>query len=185
MKLTEVQRCIIAVNIIGVILEEYDNSETTAPIKNLKAKCEKFRDKQSGVETVVFLNKDMKIVQAPKIVDAKRYRQYMDMSAIGDRIWKDSVDHFSKQHITIDAVSLIEAIYLFNENILTKHAKIRRTDLDPYRYENTKSDYSISLNGTLVGGHLMGLLAEEMRISFNGKLRALRLRIEDHNERAA
>lgn len=185
MKLTEVQRCIIAVNIIGVILEEYDEVETSAPIRNLKAKCEKFRDKQSGVEIKKVRNKQGGFVHAPLIVDAKRHKQYMEMNVIGDRIWNQSVDHFAKQHLKIDAVSLIESIYLFNENILTKHAKIRRDDLDAYRYENTAHDYTASVDGTAVGGHLMGLLMREMGIEVNGKLRALRLRIEDEKARAA
>lgn len=185
MKLTEVQRCIIAVNIIGVILQEYDESETSAPIGNLKAKCIKFRDKQSGVKLVVKIDKFRQKHYSHAIVDAKRYEQYMEMSVIGDRIWTQSVDHFAKQHLKIDAVSLIESIYLFNESILAKHARVSRHDIDAYRYENTERDYSASVDGTAVGGHLMGLLMREMGIEVNGKLRALRLQIEDRNAEAA
>jgi hypothetical protein len=185
MKLTEVQRCIIAVNIIGVILEEYNASEISAPIRNLKYKCEKFRDKQSGVEQVVMVDKFKRKHIVPAIVNAKQYDQYMSMNEIGDRIWKESIDHFAKQKLKIDAVSLIESIYLFNENILTKHAKIRRNDLDAYRFENQNADKEVVLNGTATGGHLMGLLMREMGIAVNGKLRALRLRIEDQNRMSA
>lgn len=185
MKLTEIQRCIIAVNIIGVILEEYDESETSAPIQNLKAKCAKFRDRQSGVELVMKIGKFRQKHLAHTIVDAKRHKQYMEMNVIGDRIWGEAIDHFAKQHLKIDAVSLIESIYLFNESILAKHARVKRDDIDAYRYENTAHDYTASVDGTAVGGYLMGLLAAEMGITFNGKLRALRLRIEDHNEKAA
>lgn len=42
MTLTEIERIIIAMNIIGVILEEYKNEEITAPIRMLKEKCLRF-----------------------------------------------------------------------------------------------------------------------------------------------
>lgn len=179
MKLTEVQRCIIAVNIIGVVLEEYKNEEISLAILNLKSKCEKFRDKQSGVAQVIKADKFRRKHISYGIIDSKRHAQYLYMNVIGDRIWNQAIDHFSKQHLKIDAVSLIESIYLFNEKILTKHARIRRSDLDSYRDEYPERDPDTSLDGTAVGGYIMGLLMREMGIEVNGKLRALRLRIED------
>lgn len=183
MKFTEIQRCIIAVNIIGVILDEYDISEETAPIKNLKEKCAKFRDKQSGTEEkIVQRKKRGRVVSVGLqrvIINSEKHRQYMDMNTIGDKIWNEAIDHFAKQKLKIDAVSLVESIYLFNENILNKYAKIKRDDIDAYRNEHHNDNSATVLNGTAVGGHLMGLLSKEMGVEFNGKLRALRLKIED------
>lgn len=180
MKFTEIQRCIVAVNIIWVILEEYNISEETAPIKRLKEKCAKFAHKQSGTEYVRTRDQCTKqIITVPSIANAKKYKQYVDMNTIGDKIWNESIDHFAKQKLKIDAVSLVESIYLFNENILNKHAKIKCEDIDAYRNEQHNENSATVLNGTAVGGHLMGMLSKEMGIEFNGKLRALRLKIED------
>lgn len=174
MNLTEIERTIIAINIIGVILEEYKDDESTAPIKTLKEKCMKFSRKQSGTEERIVRGS-----HTVMIVDAKRHNRYVNTSMIGDKIWRESIDHFAPQNLKIDAVTLIEAVYLMNENIILKHTTIKRSDIDAYRFENSKNDEETYRNGTAIGGHLMGLMMREAGVKVNGKLRAMKLKIED------
>jgi len=192
MKLTEIERTIIVINIIGVILEEYDQDETTPPILTLKEKCTKFSIRQSGTGEVYDISKlrlngsrISGLSTYIKIIDAKRHKRYLDALMIGDKIWRDAIDHFSKQKLKIDAVTLIEAVYLFHEKISTKHTTIKRADIDAFRFENEIVDDKTALDGTAVGGHLMGLLARESGENVNGKLRAFRLKKEDEMGRAA
>lgn len=190
MKLTEIERTIIVINIIGVILEEYDQDETTPPILTLKEKCTKFSIRQSGTEERFVGGKfsgsvPVNVMKSFVIVDSKRHNRYVNASMIGDKIWRDAIDHFSKQKLKIDAVTLIEAVYLFHEKIITKHTTIKRADIDAFRFENEIVDDKTALDGTAVGGHLMGLLARESGENVNGKLRAFRLKKEDEMGRAA
>jgi hypothetical protein len=183
MKLTEIERTIIVINIIGVILDEYSDDESTSPIKTLKEKCIKFSRKQSGTEER-FVSRSS-LMKRVVIVNSKRHNRYVNTSMIGDKIWRDAIDHFSKQKLKIDAVTLIEAIYLFHEKIIGKHTTIKRHDIDAFRFENEIVDDKTALDGTAVGGHLMGLLARESGENVNGKLRAFRLKKEDEMGRAA
>jgi len=190
MKLTEIERTIIVINIIGVILEEYDQDETTAPILTLKEKCAKFSIRQSGTEERFVGGKfsgsmPVNVMKSFVIVDSKRHNRYVNASMIGDKIWREAIDHFSKQKLKIDAVTLIEAVYLFHEKIITKHTTIKRADIDAFRFENEIVDDKTALDGIAVGGHLMGLLARESGENVNGKLRAFRLKKEDEMGRAA
>jgi len=180
MKLTEVQRAIILINIIGTTLDEYSDIESTASISELKQVCRKFVEKQSGVEFIKTRTKHGKITTVPKVVNEKRYRQYYEMSQIGDRIWQSTIDKYAKQQLKIDAVAMIESIWLPNESILTKHARLNRSRIDAYRFEHEAGDRIARTDGTAIGGYLLELLAEEMGEKVNGKLRALRLRIQDH-----
>lgn len=185
MTLTEIERTIIAITIIGVILDEYSDEEITAPIKTLKEKCKRFSRKQSGTEERIVRNKKGQRVPAVLIVDAKRHKRYINASMIGDKIWRETIEHFAKQKLKIDAVTLIEAVYLMNENIILKHTTIKREDIDAYRFENDRVDEETYRNGTAIGGHLMGLMMREAGVQVNGKLRALKLKIEDEKGRAA
>lgn len=185
MTLTEIERTIIAVNIIGVILEEYEEHEVSKAIQTLKDKCKNFSRKQSGTEERIVRNKNGQRVPAVLIVDAKRHKRYIDASMIGDKIWRETIDHFAKQKLKIDAVTLIEAVYLMNENIILKHTTIKRDDIDAYRFENDMVDEETYRNGTAIGGHIMGLMMREAGVQMNGKLRAMKLKIEDEKGRAA
>lgn len=104
---------------------------------------------------------------------------------IGDKIWRETIDHFAKQKLKIDAVTLIEAVYLMNEKIITKHTNVKRADFDAYRFENQMRDDETYRNGTAIGGHLMGLMMREAGVAVNGKLRAMKLKIEDEKARVA
>lgn len=159
-KLTEIERCIIVINTMGVVLDEHD-IETV-----LEEKCRKFAIKQCGIEK-------------GRIVDAKRYNRYLSASKLGDSIWAETIEHFKKQNLKIDVVSFVESIYLMNENIILKHTTIKREDIDEYRKSHNNPDTEIVLNGTAIGGHLMGLMMRESGITINGKLRAIRLKLED------
>lgn len=185
MTLTEIERAIIVMNLIGVILEEYKSEESTKAIKTLKEKCKRFSRRQSGTEERIVRNKIGQKVPAVLIVDAKRHKRYINASMIGDKIWRETIEHFAKQKLKIDAVALIEAVYLMNENIILKHTTIKRDDIDAYRFENDMVDEETYRNGTAIGGHIMGLMMREAGVHVNGKLRAMRLKIEDEKGRAA
>jgi len=168
--MTEVQRCIIIVSIMGTILSEYDDDEITPSIQELKDVCESFMNKQSGVELLPRIGY--------RITNKKRHEQFKATIKIGDRIWQASLDRYAKKSITIDAVSIVSSLYYFFPTILHKHTRINKQRMDAFQSESFPGDEESKKTGVIVGGYLMELLGKEMGYQFNGPLRALRQKIE-------
>lgn len=169
--MTQIQRAIILVSIIGTILDEYRNQdELSAPVRALKFACKRFMINQSGMREIPFIGK--------KITDARKYQQFAKTVMIGDKIWQKAIDRYASQSITIEATSLIRALYDFAPDLLAKYAHISSKKINDYMAEAIDGDEKCKRDGAVIGGYLTELLAEEMGIKINGRLRALRMKVQ-------
>jgi len=180
----EVKRAIILVSIIGTILAEYEESEITPAIGELRDVCQRFMEKQSGVETVLYTDYRKKLVMKPMVTNKKRHAQFIESVGIGDRVWQRSLDRYALQSVTIDAVSTIMAIYSFAPDVLHKHARISRERMEAYAKSGTVGDEKYKRDGAVIGGYITELLAEEMGMKINGRLRALKQKVLRDREAA-
>lgn len=181
--MTEVQRAIILVSMIGTLLEEYKEDELTPAIKELRDVCQRFMEKQSGVEMEIQFDWRRNRVMKPRI-NKKRHERFLEAVKIGDRIWQGGLDRYASQSVTIDAVSTIMALYEFAPEILHKHARLSRERIEAYRMSGTFGDEKYKRDGAVIGGYLTELLAKEMGMKINGRLRALKHKIEMEKEAA-
>jgi hypothetical protein len=97
---------------------------------------------------------------------------------IGDRIWKNTIDRYAKQGVTIEATSLIKAIYDFAPDVLAKHVHISPRKIEMLLMTATDGNSTQKRDGAIIGGYLTELLAQEMGVKINGRLRALKNKIE-------
>jgi hypothetical protein len=104
---------------------------------------------------------------------------------IGDKIWKTALDRYAKQSLTIEAVALIKAVYDFAPEILAKHAHISQKKITDYLNESKDGDARFKTQGAVVGGYLVELLAKEMGIKINGRLGALKNKVQNEIKEAA
>lgn len=168
--MTQIQRAIILVSLIGTILEEYRYDELSAAVRALKFACKRFMINQSGTREIPFVGM--------KVTDVRKYQQYAKTVMIGDRIWQRALDRYAQDKITIEATSLIRAIYDFAPELLAKYAHISKKKINDYMAEGVNGDEKHKRDGTIIGGYLVELLAEEMGLKINGRLRALRMKVE-------
>lgn len=170
--MTQLQQAIILVSIIDIILDGYrDEDELTPPIRTLKSTCTRFMNLQSGVKLIPF--------HGAKIIDHTKYKRFMQTIKIGERIWKKALDRYTKQNISIEAVSTIKAIYDFAPEILAKHAHISHKKITGYLNESKEGDDKFKTQGAVIGGYLTELLAAEMGIKINGRLSALKNKVAE------
>lgn len=171
--MTQLQQAIILVSIIGTILDEYQHKdELTPPVRTLKFTCNRFMDQQSGVKVIPF--------RGAKIVDHSKYKRYMATIKIGNRLWQKALDRYAKQKLTIEAVSMIKALYDFAPDVLAKHAHISKRKISDYLDESKDGDAKFKTQGAVIGGYLIELLAAEMGIKINGRLSALKNRVDNY-----
>lgn len=166
--MTEIQRCIVLVSVMGTILSKYEDHEITPAIQDMLDVCEHFMNKQSGIE---------KIGLKYKIVNRKKYDQFTSCIKTGGDIWQKTVDQYAKKSITIDAISMISALYDFAPAMFNKHTRISKARIDAYMAGGFSADESIKLNGVVLGGYITELLAQEMGQKVNGRLRALKNKV--------
>lgn len=171
--MTQLQQAIILVSIIGTILDEYRHEdELTPPVRTLKFTCKRFMDQQSGVKVLPF--------RGAKIVDHGKYKRYMETIKVGDRLWQKALDRYAKQKLTIEAVSTIKALYDFAPDVLAKHAHISKRKITDYLDESKEGDVKLKTQGAVIGGYLIELLAAEMGIKINGRLSALKNKVDNY-----
>lgn len=166
--MTEVQRCIVMVSVMGTVLSDYDVNDITPEIQEIIDVCQHFMNKQSGI---------INTRNGYRIQDRKKYDQFKSSIAIGDAIWQKTIDKYAKNTIMIDAVSMISAIYDYAPAMLHKHTRISKARIDAYIAGGTSRDKAIKLNGVIVGGYITELLAQEMGQTVNGRLRALKNKV--------
>lgn len=171
--MTQLQQAIILVSIIGTILNSYrDEDELTPPVRTLKFTCKRFMDQQSGVKVTPF--------RGAKIVDHNKFKRYTDTIEIGNRIWQRALDRYAKQNVHIEAVSMIKALYDFAPDVLAKHAHISKRKITDYLNESKEGDDKLKTQGAVIGGYLIELLAAEMGIKINGRLSALKNKVDNY-----
>lgn len=171
--MTQLQQAIILVSIIGTVLNVYrDEDELTPPIRTLKFTCIRFMDQQSGVKVTPF--------RGAKIVDQNKFKRYTATIEIGNRIWQRALDRYAKQNVHIEAVSMIKALYDFAPEVLAKHAHISHRKITDYLNESKEGNDKLKTQGTVIGGYLIELLAAEMGIKINGRLSALKNKVEGY-----
>lgn len=169
--MTKREQAIILVSIIGTILDEYrDESEITPPVLLMKGACRNFMKKESGVKYVALIGH--------RIVDKKKHKTFASAIFIGDKIWRLALDRYIKESLTIEAVALIRAVYDFAPEILAKYAHISQKRIKDYGAESALGDDKFKMQGAVVGGFLVELLAKEMGIKTNGRLTALKNKVQ-------
>lgn len=164
------QQAIILTSIIGTILKEYDDKEKSKAVSDLQFDCMRFMSSQSGTKFLPFIG--------TKVVDNKKHANFIKTVHIGDTIWKKSIDRYAKQSITIEATALIQAVYDFNPQALKKYVHISEKKIKRLTDGATEGDEKLKLNGTIIGGYLTELLSEAMGQKVNGRLKALRAKVE-------
>jgi len=165
------QQAIILVSIIGTILSEYDDGEASASVATLKHDCKRFMTVQSGTKSLPFIG--------VRVVDLKKHENFLKSVRIGDEIWRKSIDRYAKQSVVIEATHLIRAVYDFNPSALEKHAHISKRKIDALSRGAVDGNDEHKRNGAVIGGHLTELLSERMGTKINGRLRALRSKVEN------
>lgn len=168
--MTAIQQTIVLVSIIGTILSEYSDEESTPAIKELKRVCSRFMSAQSGIKMFPFAG--------AKIVRPTQHKRFFDTVMIGDKVWKKALDRYAKQSVTIDAVATVTAIYNFRPQLLAKHAHISSKRIEAYKMDNDKGDAKFQRQGAVIGGYIIEILAEEMGIKINGRLGALKNKVQ-------
>lgn len=170
--MTQLQQAIVLVSIIGTILDEYqEKDELTPAVCTLKSTCTRFMNLQSGVKVIPF--------NGAKIVDHGKYKRFMQTIKIGESIWRKALDRYAKQKLSIEAVSMIKALYDFTPEILAKHAHISHKKITDYLNESKEGDAKLKTQGAVIGGYLTELLAAEMGIKINGRLSALKNKVAE------
>lgn len=89
-----------------------------------------------------------------------------------------TVDKYAKDGITIEAISLIDAVVGFAPEVLAKYVNITPKRVEALRADARDGQAEYKLNGTVVGGYLTELLYAEMGQKVNGRLRALKQKVE-------
>ncbi|MDD2267484.1 hypothetical protein [Sulfuricurvum sp.] len=176
--MTEIQRTIILVSLIGTVLSTYEEDELSESTRELKNTCIRFSNKQSGVEMVLVRGKFGRRGLAPEVTNQKRHDQYIETMKIGNAIWQKALDKYGKGSIHFDAVTYVHAIYSFAPDLLHKHARISKEKIDAYMAGWIDGKQSSRNNGAWIGGYLTELLAAEMGMKINGRLRALKQKVE-------
>jgi hypothetical protein len=176
--MTEVRRAIILTGFIGTLLTEYKEDEITPSIRTLIDACTKFTDKRSGVELVMVRGKFGGRIMTPRVTDKKRHEQFLETMKIANTIWNSALERYAKHSLKIDAISTVVALYEFLPEVLHKHARIRKEQIDAYATEGNDGDEVNKTAGAVFGGYLTELLAAEMGIKVNGRLRALKHKVE-------
>lgn len=163
------QKSIILVSIIKTILDEYDDGEKSKAITDLSFVCHRFMKAQSGTVLLPFgLN---------KVIDQKKHNNFIKTVMVGDKIWRKTVDRYASNGITIEAISLIDAVYSFDKESLAKHANITPKRIEALRADARDGQQEYKLNGTVIGGYITELLYKEMGQKINGRLRALKNKV--------
>jgi len=176
--MTKLQQTIVMVSIIGTILDEYKEADELTPaVRNLKFTCKKFMMVQSGTRIIPFIGS--------KIVDSDRHKRFVNTVMIGDRIWQKAINRYAGQSVTIEAVSLIKAIYDFAPDLLAKFAHISNKKITSYINESKDGDNTFKRQGAVIGGFLIETLALEMGIKINGRLSALKNKVQNDLGRVA
>lgn len=168
--MTKTQQAIILTSIIGSILDEYQDKESVGVISILKHDCKRFMMSQSGTKFLPFVG--------ARIVNHKLHEQFIRTVMIGDRIWKKTIDRYAKQGITIEATALIKAVFDFSPELMAKYVHISQKKIDALISGATDGDANHKRDGAIIGGYLTELLAQEMGLKINGRLRALKNKIE-------
>lgn len=175
--MTEVRRAIILTGFIGTLLTEYEEDEVTPVIRSLIDACTKFTDKRSGVELVMVRGKFGARTMTPRITDKKRHDEFLETMKIANTIWNAALDRYAKHSLKIDAISTVVALYKFAPEVLHKHVRIRKEQIEAYASEGNDGDEGNKTAGAVFGGYLVELLAAEMGIKINGRLAALKEKI--------
>lgn len=168
--MNKTQQAIILTSIIGSVLDEYDDKESKGIISTLKHDCKRFMMAQSGTKTLPFIG--------VKVVNSQAHKRFYNSVMIGDRIWQKTINRYAKQGVTIEATSLIKAIYDFAPDVLAKHARISQRKIEMLLMTATDGNSTHKRDGAIIGGYLTELLAQEMGVKINGRLRALKNKIE-------
>ena len=175
--MNSVQQSIVLVSIIGTILSEYDDGESSVAVATLKHDCKRFMNAQSGTKSLPFIG--------VRVVDHKKHENFLKSVRIGDEIWRKSIDRYAKQKVVIEATHLIRAVYDFNPSALEKHAHISKRKIDSLSRGAVDGNDEHKRNGAVIGGYLAELLSGYIGIKVNGRLRALRSKIENDLKRAS
>lgn len=169
MKLTPTQQSIILVSMMQTILGEYKEDEITTAIADLKSVCFRFTDLQSGVKILPFIG--------AKVVDAKRYQLFIKTKLIADRVWKATVDWYAAQNVSFDANKCVRALWEYNPQMLQKYAKIKERYVMAYVNEGIAGSDKLQTAGSVIGGYMTEMLDKEMGIKRNGRLAALKSKV--------
>lgn len=137
---TPLQRAMIMTSIIGSILSSYDPkvaSERKKSINILKQRTKKFMFRRSKS------NKN----------------EFSEAIKISDRVWRTSVDYFAENNISIEAVSIILALYNLYEDELSKYANIHNKQIEAYARNSNFSRADVEQNSYRVADFIIDELA--------------------------
>lgn len=110
---TPLQNAMMLSSIIGSILSNYDPKvvrDRAKPIVTLRARFKKFMYVRSRSNT----------------------KEFLEAVKFADIAWQNSINHFVKQKLTIEAVSTIVRLYDLYEEPLTRYANVRAKQIDAY-----------------------------------------------------
>jgi len=114
------KRTLVLAGIIGTLFACYEEGEKTRLHKELHARI------GTGVRKMVKKYSEEKVVQVV----------HME----GNAVWKDAVDHFAEEKITIEASSCVLSLWAKDEKALAKHFGMSKSKLGDWARPGTRED---------------------------------------------
>lgn len=111
--MTELQKAIIISSMIGSILANYDP-----------------RKKAERGKGLVILRKRLKKMMMQR--SKSNRKEFIEAIQVGDKVWRDAVNHFSDKNISIEAVSITIRLYHLYSTQLQRFANIGDRQIDAF-----------------------------------------------------
>lgn len=144
---TNLEKAIIASSLINTIFSEYVPGELNRSSELVRSRIAKFMRKRSKSNKAIFL----------------------DCIMTTDKAWRETISHFAKDKIKIEAKSTIAFIYNQFSSELEKFANVQDKHIEKMMIDTT-SDYEAEINSDKIMEYLLSRIGiETKRSAFSGK----------------
>ena len=145
--MTNLQKAIAAATLINTLFNEYKAGELNSTGEKVRKKCAKFMRQRANSNRQDFL------IAVKKTDDA----------------WRNTIDHFLKENMKIEAKTTIAAIYNYFDSEMQKFLKLTEKQMEQFTIMST-SDAEAEANSSTVVDYLVEQMGFKKRKSaFAGK----------------
>lgn len=131
------QTAIIYASIIGTILNEYDHSEQTNAINQIRSDVRKLMSSRSK----------------------SNHKEWHEAVMLADEAWKKAINHFVKHKLSIEAIRAVANIYAAAPDELKKYANITQKKIDKLeRSAKEGTGFQIENNSHIVSDYLVATI---------------------------
>ena len=140
--MNKIQRSIAGVSLMHTLFQEYKAGELHSSGEIIRKRTAKYMRQRSKTNR----------------------KEFIDAIMATDKAWKETIAHFVKDHVKIEAKSTIRAIYNYFEEEISKYANIRAEHIEKFLIIGT-SDAEAEHNSDMVVDYLVERLGMEKRKS--------------------